>query len=408
MKRHHRPFFALTAAELLSISGTRLSALAIPWLVLSVTGSPVWTGLAGLVEMLPYVLAKALAGPLIDRMGARRIALVCDGMSAFAAAMIPVLQLFHLLTMASLLPVVFILGCFRGPSDAAKQAMVPDVAEQGGLPLERVTGVIASVERLASTFGAAVAGALIAAFGPGPALFVNAVTFLLALLIVSTFIPVVSRNTVLPPEKRAAYLGAFREGWRFLRGDVVLRATVLMVAMTNLLDQAFQAVLLPVWIRQSGYGPEMMGAMLAFFMGASLLGAAMAAVMGEKMPRLAVYTVAFLLAGLPRFLIFAVNAPVLALYAVLGISGFASGFLNPILAAILFERIPKRLLGRVTSLNAALCWSLIPFGGLVGGLLTDGVGVDAALFVVGLVYLAVTLSPLFLRGFREIERRPAP
>lgn len=49
-------------------------------------------------------------------------------------------------------------------------------------------------------------------------------------------------------------------------------------------------------------------------------------------------------------------------------AGFTGGFINPVLGAVNLERIPAPLLGRVSALNSALCWSLIPFGGLVGGL----------------------------------------
>ena len=63
---------ALAVATIASTGGTRLSTIAIPWLVLTTTNSPVLTGLVGLAEMLPYVIAKALGGPLIDRIGAKR------------------------------------------------------------------------------------------------------------------------------------------------------------------------------------------------------------------------------------------------------------------------------------------------------------------------------------------------
>ena len=56
--------------------------------------------------------------------------------------------------------------------------------------------------------------------------------------------------------------------------------------------------------------------------------------------------------------------------------GFASGFLNPILGAVIYERIPTPLMGRVTSLNTALCWSLMPFGGLLGGVLVQAIGLS--------------------------------
>ncbi|ACI55632.1 major facilitator superfamily MFS_1 [Rhizobium leguminosarum bv. trifolii WSM2304] len=405
--RRARPFLALAAAETCSLSGTRLSTIAIPWLVLSTTGSPVLTGVTAMVEMLPYVVAKALGGPLIDRVGAKRIAIVCDTASVVAVGLVPLLDFFGLLGMPVLLPVVFAMGVLRGPSDAAKQAMVPDIARLANVPLERVTGVASAIERLASTAGAAGAGALIGLIGPGQALLVNAATFAAAALIVAVGIPEMRRTPGLScarPAERASYLDDLREGWRFLRGDAVLVSIVVMVAITNLLDQAYHAVLLPVWTRDSGHGPELLGAMFAAFAGASIAGAAIAAAIGERMPRLIVYTVAFLLTGFPRFLVVALDAPLGLLFTTLAIGGFASGFLNPILSAVIFERIPKPLTGRVIALNTALCFALIPFGGLVGGALISTIGLAAALLLTGLAYLVATLFPLALKSFRGFDR----
>ncbi|TAU89548.1 MFS transporter [Rhizobium leguminosarum] len=406
-------FLALAAAETLSLSGTRLSTIAIPWLVLSTTGSPVLTGLAAMMEMLPYVAAKALSGPLIDRVGPKRIAVVCDTASVAVVMLVPLLDWLGLLDMPLLLPVVFAMGVLRGPSDAAKQAMVPDIAELAAVPLERVTGLVGAIERLASTAGAAGAGALIGLIGPGQALVVNAVTFAAAALIVGVGIPGLRRVSEPRglPEARSggmsSYLGDLREGWRFLRGDAVLVSIVIMVATTNLLDQAYHAVLLPVWTQSSGHGPELLGAMFSAFTGASIAGAAIAAAIGERMPRLMVYTVAFLLTGIPRFLVIALDAPLPLIFLTLAIAGFASGFLNPILSAVIFERIPKPLTGRVTAMNAALCFALIPFGGLVGGALISTIGLAAALSLTGLAYLAATLFPLALKSFRGFDKAVA-
>ncbi len=332
------PFLALAAAETFSISGTRLSTIAIPWLVLSTTNSPVSTGLVAMMEMLPYVVAKALGGPLIDRVGPKRIAVACDVASVVAVGLVPLLHLLGMLTIPVLLPIVFVIGVLRGPSDAAKQSMVPDIAELAAVPLERVTGVVGTIERLASTVGAAGAGALIAVIGPAQALVFNAVTFAVAALIVGVGIPALRHTSAAAT---ASYGRDLLEGWTFLRRDAVLMGIVIMVAATNLLDRAFHAVLLPVWTRDAGHGPELLGAMLAVFSGSSMVGAAIAAAIGERMPRLVVYTAAFLLTGFPRFLVLAVDVPLALVFAVLAIGGFASGFLNPILSAVMFERIPK-------------------------------------------------------------------
>ena len=63
------------------------------------------------------------------------------------------------------------------------------------------------------------------------------------------------------------------------------------------------------------------------------------------MPRFRTYLVAFLVTGLPRFVVMAVDAPMWVVFAVVVVGGFASGFLNPILGAVFFERIPPHLVG---------------------------------------------------------------
>ncbi len=70
----------------------------------------------------------------------------------------------------------------------------------------------------------------------------------------------------------------------------------------------------------------------------------------------------------------ALGAPLWVVLATCVLGGFASGFLNPILGAVIYERVPDAVMGRVTTLSNALCWSLMPFGGLLGGVLSDVFG----------------------------------
>jgi MFS family permease len=187
----------------------------------------------------------------------------------------------------------------------------------------------------------------------------------------------------------------------------VLVALTVMVAATNLLDQSFSAVLLPVWVREHGYGIATVGAYFAVWAAASAVGAVTAAWLAERLPRFRVYVVAFLITGLPRFLVFAFAPAMPVVLAVAVVGGLFSGFLNPILGAVIFERIPRPVLGRVSSLVTSLCWALIPVGGLLGGALVGFTGVTATLVIVGTGYLAATMLPVLLPSFRSFDRAPA-
>jgi MFS family permease len=86
-----RGLAGVLAAQAVAWTGTRLSAIALPWFVLSSTGSATQTGLVVFAEMGPYVVVQALAGPLIDRLGPRRISVSCDLVAAAGMAMVPLL-----------------------------------------------------------------------------------------------------------------------------------------------------------------------------------------------------------------------------------------------------------------------------------------------------------------------------
>jgi MFS family permease len=399
------PLYGWLTAELVSVSGTRLSMIAIPWLVLTTTGSASLTGLVAFAEMTPYVLAKAFGGPLVDRFGGRRVAVLCDAGSAGTVTAVPLLHALDALSLPWLLVLVTLLGLFRGPGDSAKHALVPDIVDLSGVPMERVTGLAGTAERLASTAGAALARLLVAAIGPATALLVDAATFGVAGLLLALTAPRAVHTAHGDPDGALRYLARLRTGWDFLRRDRVLVGITAMLAVTNLLDQAYTVVLVPVWARDGGLGAETVGLLFGVFSTASAAGAVTAAVVGHRMPRYLTYLVAFLVTGAPRYVVLAMDSPVVAVLAVSAAGGFASGFLNPILGAVVFERVPRPLMGRVTSLTTSLSWAGIPLGGVVAGVLVTVAGLAPALLVCGAAYLVATMLPAVRPHWREIDRR---
>jgi MFS family permease len=403
--RSRRGMIGLLVANTFSLSGTRLSQIALPWFVITTTGSATQTGIAAFALMAPYVVAKALGGPIIDRLGPRRVIITTELAASAIVATIPLLNMLGLLHFGVLLGVVVLLGAVTGPADGAKGALIPVVAEAARVPFERVTGLYGMIERLATTVGAGVAGALVALIGPVSALWINGATFAIAALLIAATAP---RPTTSP---NAGYLNQLREGLGFIRQERLLRSIYAMVAATNLLDAAAFQVLLPVWAHDTGAGPAAIGLLAAAMGGAAVVSSALAAAIGHRMPRRMTYLVGFMIAGLPRFAILALDVPLPLIAAVFAISGFGSGFLNPILGAVIFERIPRELVGRVTTMGSSLAWAGIPFGGLVGGGLITATALAPALVICGLAYFVVTTIPGLQREWKEMDtqrHRAAP
>ena len=128
------PFAGYLTAEAISITGTRVSMIAIPWFVLTTTGSATRTGVVAFAEMAPLVVLQALSGPLMDRLGARRVAIACDLLSVLVVGAVPVAHALGVLSFPLLLGLVVVAGSLRGPGVAAKHAMLPVLVEQVGMP----------------------------------------------------------------------------------------------------------------------------------------------------------------------------------------------------------------------------------------------------------------------------------
>ncbi|MEW2544306.1 MFS transporter [Streptomyces sp. NPDC047002] len=408
--RSLRPLVGVLTATLVSLTGTRVSAIALPWFVLATSGSASRTGLVAFCEMAPYVLVKALTGPLVDRAGPRVVSWTTDLVSAAAAAVVPLLHARGALSLPLLLALVALIGAARGPGDLAKEIMVPEAADRARVPLERATGVTGVNERLASTVGPAVGGAVVALFGPLTALLLNAGCFALGSLIVAAALPrgmgrAVAGEALPSGEQRApGYWRRFGEGFAFLRGEPLLLTVIVMVGVTNLLDAAYAGVLVPVWARDSGGGPAVIGLTSAVGSCAAIGGSLIAAAVASRMRRRPVFFAGFLLAGAPRFLVLAFGAPLWAVLAVFAVGGFGAGFLNPIIGAISFERVPRRLLGRVNALGNATAWAGIPLGGLLAGAAVGAFGLVPVLLVGGVAYFLTTNLAGLRPEWREMDR----
>ncbi|MEV5553285.1 MFS transporter [Nonomuraea wenchangensis] len=413
-----RPLAGVLAAVAVSLTGTRVSAIAVPWFVLVTTGSPVWTGVVAFAEMAPYVAVKLMAGPLLDRIGPRRVSLAGDVVSAGAAGTIALLHALSLLPLGVLAGLVAVIGAARGPGDLAKSIMVPEAADLGRVPLERATGLMGVVERLAQLVGPIAGGAMVAALGAPAGLAVSAVCFALGSVVVAWALPHgMGRRAAAPsapsaPSAQSAqedgpdgYWRRFGQGWAFLRGQPLLLVLICTVAVTNLLDAAFAQVLGPVWAEGSGNGPAVWGLSRGFMGLTAIGGGLVAAALAHRLRRRPVFFAAFLVAGPPQYLILAVDGvPVWAVLVVFGVGGFCGGFLNPILGAVTYERVPRDLLGRVGALQTSLAFSGIPVAGVLAGAAVAAAGLAPVLVACGVVYgLTTTLAGLHPAA-RDMDR----
>ncbi|MET7751993.1 MFS transporter [Micromonospora sp. NPDC005367] len=407
-----RSAYGLLIAQTVSVTGTRMSVVAVPWFVLQSTGDALLTGVTAFVEMGALVAARILGGPLIDRIGPRIASVGGDLIAGLLLGVLPLLYAADLLSFPVLLVLVGLVGLFRGPSDNAKYAMVPDVAATAGWSNERAAGLADSGQRLGSMIGAPLGAVLITLVGAPAVIALDAGSFLLAATLVATLVRV--RRAEPDPAEVGQHTGVGRyladlgTGLRFVRRDPLLRAIVAMVLLTNLLDQAITAVLVPVWAAERFDDAAPVGLVFGALSAGAFVGSLLVSIHGARLPRWRTYTVAFLLGAVPRIFVLAlpVGLPVIAGVALVG--GVLIGAINPLLSAAEFERIPAGLRARVLGAVGGLAWAGIPLGGLVGGVLATTLGATGGILVVGVAYLLVTLDPLVRRRTWRLMDRAAP
>jgi MFS family permease len=403
-----RPLAGLVAAYLVSGTGTAMSAVAVPWLVLTTTGSAASTGVVGFAQMAPYVVLQATAGPLVDRIGLRRAFLLGNSAAAVAMGAVALLHGAHALSLGALAALVAVAGAVRGVADCATTPLVPITADLGAVAYERAVGVFSGANRTAMLAGMPLAGVLITALGPAPVVLIDAASFAAGVLLLGVTVPGTAGPEQPAPAGMTlkAYAADLAEGLRFLRGDRLLLGIITMVAVTNLLDEALTSVLLPVWAHDRVRDAEALGVVGGAWGFGMLVGALGGGWLAPRLPRWATFAIASALSGAPPFFALAATTAVPVQIAVWSATGVLGGVLNPILGAVEMERIPARLQARVLGAVKASAWVGIPFGSLIGGALADGPGLTAALLASGAVMLLATTAPLVLPSWRDLERRP--
>lgn len=408
-RRARVALWAYLLAEVVSTTGTRMSMVAIPWFVLTTTGSAATTGLVAFAETLPYVVVLALGGPVVDRFGAWRVAIVAGVTAAGLVGAVPALYAAGALHLGVLVVLVASAGAVRG-LETSTYVLLPGLAEAAGMPLTRATGLHDGMNRTAGMLGVPLAGVLIAVSSAPAVLIVDAATFLVAALLLALLVPRTSQPPTHDDENASratgvrAYVGELREGFGFLLRDRMLVAIAVLVLVTNLLDQAYSAVMVPVWVHDELGSPLALGLIGGVFGVGAVVGSSVFAWLGPRLPRRRSFAWGFLVGGAPRFFVLAAVVVLPPVLAVSLVAGLAVGAINPALAATEYERIPRHLQARVIGALAAVAMAGIPVGGLLGGLAVERLGLDVALLVFGAVYLATTLAPFVFPVWREMDR----
>gem|GEM_PF-802571 len=199
----------------------------------------------------------------------------------------------------------------------------------------------------------------------------------------------------------AHFVAELREGIAAFRGDTLLRRLTWKTSLTNLALAAFSAVQTILMLRILGLGIEVFGVLITVAAGGGLAGSVLAEPLFRRYTR--IKTVFLTTAALSIISLLPLVAvywhgwaiPALAAHAFLWGLFIVIGNIQA--AAIVAERVPSEVLGRVSALRRTLTYGIVPIGSILGGLLGDKFGVTAVLIATLLLTAAATVITASIR-----------
>jgi MFS family permease len=404
--RRLTPFLVVEVSTCLSGTANAITEVALPWLVLERTGNAAAAGLVAGLTALPLLISSFLAGTVVDRFGRRRCSIVSDVLSAGSVAAIPLLAAADSLTFV-LICIFAVSGAFFDPAGStAREAMLPEAADAGGLRRERANGIHEAIWGLAFTIGPGVAGLLIATVGAVETLWATAAAFLLSVLIMAVT-PIPGGGRPDPDDADDAPTGFWaqtREGVSFVRHDRVLLSMALFAVLLVGTYLPIEGVLLPVHFQRIDE-PMKLGLLLTVMSLGWLLGALAYGAVGHRFPRRTTFVASAIsctLALVP--LAFFPAYPVMLVCCFF--SGFLYGPVGPLLSLAIQRRTPGRMRGRVIGVLGAADYVAGPVGLFLAGPLIEAIGLQPAFMAIVVAVALAGLSTLLMSPLRELDTLP--
>lgn len=393
---------ALVAAETVSVLGTRMTYLALPWFVLVTTGSPGKMSLVLAAEIAPMAVLGIPSGALVQRLGARTTMLVADLARAPIIVSIPLLHSLGALTFPLLLAIVALLGCFMPPYFASQRTILPELVGEDERLMSQGNSLVEGGSAFAALLGPASAGLLIPVIGASNVLYVDGATYLVAFLLVLSFVP---RRKAVPGAAESGVLG----GGRFLLADRFLGPVSAVVVVTGFLAAGLSAGLPVYAFEEFGGSARIAGLFYAALGAGALVGSLVAVLAVRRLKPLRLAALGIVGFALPLWAL-PFLPPWPLVFLALFLATLCAPLVNGPIIAVLTKRTPDDLRAKVITAVISVNTLAAPLGYLVAGQVLERWGV-VPLFtavVLGITWVAVVFTGIVLRRGDLAEVAPEP
>jgi len=398
-----RDFRLLWIGESISLLGDQFYMIALPWLVLQLTGNALELGAVMALASIPRALFMLIGGAFVDRFSPRAVMFA----SNLARMLLVLLLALLVLTNSIQLWMLYVLALAFGTADAfyfpGQSAMVPMLLEsdqlemgntltQGMAMLSMFLGPVLAGVIIATLAGssATAAGAAPSNEGIGVAFAIDALSFLAS---VGALWLIRARKTEAAQEQKNVF-ASIKEGMSYVWNSAVLRNVFILLIAINLLVTGPFEVGIPVLAKHNlAEGAAAFGILMSAYGGGALLGIILASVLPKPKPAFfgTVLLSVTALLGVGMILL-PLSTSTLIVAVVSLLMGTTMGYVNIHFMTWLQRRIPDQLMGRVMSLLMFASVGVAPVSSALAGAILN---VDLMLLFVGAGALMTGASLLF-------------
>lgn len=383
-------------ATVVSNIGSWMQIVAQGWLVLSLTNSPFYLGLVGLVRAVPTILLSLIGGVLADRFDRRRILIVTQSVAMTASILLAALVVADVVTVWHILAISFVSSVFFAADNPTRQALVPDLV--GKERLTSAIGLNSAAWNGAAVIGPSIAGILIAAVGVAGAFTLNAASYLAVMGVVIT-LPELPRYT----NAKRSVAGQLADGMRYILSQRAIWGILLLIAIPSLGARPY-IQMMPVFARDIlGLGATGYGVLMAASGIGALIGAFIVTSLGGSTRRGMILIVVTASLGV-TLVGFASSHWLIPSLAFVVAVGCAATLMMSLANALLQGLVPGEMRGRVMSVYSLIAAGFMPLGSMLLGSLGSLIGVPLAVGLGGaLTIVTAILSAQMLHDLKSVR-----
>jgi len=334
---------------------------------------------------------------VIDRLPKRRVLILANLLSALILVVIPLGAAGRFLSVPVLLVVSFFSALLASAEGIALLSFLPSIISEN--ELAKANGTFSAAVSIARVVGPAVAGALIVVLTAPGAIGIDAISFLVAaLMILAIPTGALERQDLPGTVTKISMLVELKEGLSFIFNNKTLRAVVIIAAPLNFFGAAFNSLQALFIVGHLRVKPSWFGIALAAAGVSAVVGALVAARISGRLDIAKLLFAALIMFVIADGNICLLEGPPLAAALRFGASSALEGFAATVVGVAIMTYIqqaaPPEMLARVNGVLMTTFGAAMPLGALAGGAFGSMIGVRQTMVAATLGYVVILLAVL--------------